>query len=124
GSSLVYIGYLVVSSLQLGATIDYGILLSNRYMENRASSSPTLSAIHAIKTAGVSVTVSALILAVAGYGFGMVSRISAVSEIGILLGRGAVISAAMVLGVLPPLLVICDRLIRHTTSRVRATLAD
>lgn len=115
GTSLVYIGYLVVSSLQLGATIDYAILLSNRYMEFRRKEKPKQAAIMAIKTAGISVTVSALILSVAGFTEGFVSRIPSVSEIGILLGRGAMLSGILVLLLLPVLLVMFDKIIMKTT---------
>ncbi len=115
GSSLVYIGYLVVSSLQLGATIDYAILLTNRYMEYRREESPKQAAVSAIKTAGISITVSALILAVAGFSEGMISQISAISAIGNLLGRGAALSGLLVLLVLPAVLVLFDKAIMHTT---------
>ena len=64
GQSLVFIGYLVVSSLQLGATIDYAILLGNRYMEFRKTQVPKTAAVSAINTAGTTLTVSALILTV------------------------------------------------------------
>lgn len=115
GTSLVYIGYLIISSLQLGATIDYAILLSNRYMEFRKSEKPKQAAIMAIKTGGISVVVSALILSVAGYTEGLVSQIPSVSEIGILLGRGAMLSGILVLTLLPALLVVLDKVIMKST---------
>lgn len=115
GSSLAYIGYLVVSSLQLGATIDYAILLSSRYMDFRRKEEPKQAAVLAVKTAGVSVIISALILTVAGLTEGMLSKIDAISAIGNLLGRGAALSAIMVLLLLPGILVLFDRIIMRST---------
>ncbi|HPT78020.1 MAG TPA: MMPL family transporter [Candidatus Atribacteria bacterium] len=115
GSSLVFIGYLVVSSLQLGATIDYAILITNRYMEFRTTMSPADAAMSAVKTAGNSVIVSALILMTAGFAEGAVSSISSISEIGVLLGRGALLSGLIVLTLLPSLLILLDGVIHRTT---------
>ncbi len=115
GNSLVFIGYLVVSSLQLGATIDYAILITNRYMEFRTIMPPAEAAMSAVKTAGNSVIVSALILTTAGFAEGAVSSISSISEIGILLGRGALLSGLLVLTLLPSLHILLDGVIRKTT---------
>ncbi|MEG0998887.1 MAG: MMPL family transporter [Clostridiales bacterium] len=115
GTQLIYIGYLVVSSIQLGATIDYAILMSHRYMEFREMLPPNESAIRTMQTAGGSVITSALILTVAGMTEGIVSNIESVSQIGFLLGRGAFLSGLLVLVVLPRLLVVCDKLIMKTT---------
>ncbi len=119
GTQLIYIGYLVVSSIQLGATIDYAILMSNRYLEFRASEPPPEAAAHTLQTAGGSVITSATILTVAGLCEAMVSSIPSVSQIGLLLGRGALLSCLMVLFVLPRVLVIFDRLIIKTTLNTR-----
>ena len=115
GAKLAFIGYLVVSSLQLGATIDYAILLSNRYMDFRKSLQPKEAAISAIKTAGISILLSALILSVAGFGFGFVSQIDEISGLGTLIGRGAALSGFMVLTLLPCLLILLDKIIMKTT---------
>ncbi|MEG1887838.1 MAG: MMPL family transporter, partial [Oscillospiraceae bacterium] len=117
GTPLIFIGYLIVSSIQLGATIDYGILITSRYLENRKKYDKTKSVILAIEKSGSSVVVSALILAVAGFTLGIVSKMSAVSDIGILLGRGAALSGAMVLIVLPALIIVFDKLIQKTTLK-------
>ncbi|WP_368294490.1 RND family transporter [Dehalobacter sp. TBBPA1] len=115
GSSLVFIGYLVVSSIQLGATIDYGILMSNRYLEFRKTQKPRDAVLSALNTAGNTVMISALILAVAGFAEGMLSQIKAISDIGILLGRGAALSGLMVLVLLPVLLMTFDKVMMKTT---------
>jgi uncharacterized protein len=115
GKSLVFIGYIIISSLQLGATIDYAILISGRYMESRRTLSPKPAAALAVSKAGPAVLVSALILTVAGLAEGILSEIPSVSEIGILLGRGAALSAVVVLFMLPGLLVLFDKIILKTT---------
>lgn len=115
GSKLLFIGYLVVSSLQLGATIDYAILLTTRYTEFRRLQPPREAAVSAIKTAGPSVVISALILATAGFSYGLLSQIGSISEIGTLLGRGAALSGVLVLTLLPVLLTLLDPVIRVTT---------
>lgn len=117
--SPAFIGYLITSSLQLGATIDYAILIGNRYMEFRQSHPPQKAALEAMDTAGGSVMTSALILTVAGFGEGLLSQISSISQIGVLIGRGAALSGLMVIFVLPPLLVICDKAIMKTTRKPR-----
>lgn len=119
GSSLVYIGYLVISSLQLGATIDYAILLTNRYMEERRLSPPKEAAISALCHAGPSVLVSTLILAGAGFAEALLSKVPSISEIGLLLGRGALLSGGMVLLVLPPLLAMLDKVIMAGTLKTK-----
>ncbi len=115
--SPAFIGYLIVSSLQLGATIDYAILMGNRYMEFRRTLAPKPAAMEAMSAVGGSVMTSALILAVAGFGEGVLSQISSISQIGVLIGRGAVLSGFMVIFILPPLLVISDKLIAKTTRK-------
>lgn len=123
GEKLIYIGYLVVSAIQLGATIDYAILITNRYLEYRPLQSPRDAAISAIGTAGSAATISAMILAIAGFAEGLISKIPSVLEIGTLLGRGALLSLLMVILVLPALLVLFDKAILHTTVGMGAIRA-
>ncbi len=115
GGPVLYIGYLVVTSLQLGGTIDYGILLSSRYLEFRKTLSPAAAMKEAIQKSTVSIVTSSLILASAGFAEGILSAIPAVSGIGILIGRGALLSGAMILFALPSLLLVLDRPIMKTT---------
>ncbi|MEE0776856.1 MAG: MMPL family transporter [Bacillota bacterium] len=115
GTKLVFIGYLVINSIQLGATIDYAILMTSRYLEHRTRMHPEAAALGALQTAGSSVITSALILTAAGTAEGILSSIGSVSQIGYLLGRGALLSGLIVLTVLPRLLVLCDKLIMKTT---------
>lgn len=115
GTKILFIGYMIISAIQLGATIDYAILISNRYKEYRMFKGPKEAAASAVSTAGLSVAVSALILTTAGFAEGLLSAIPSVSAIGVLLGRGAALSGIMVIFVLPGLLVFFDKLIIHTT---------
>ncbi|MBE0700602.1 MAG: MMPL family transporter, partial [Acholeplasmataceae bacterium] len=115
GISTLYIGYLVVMSLQLGATIDYAVLLTNRYMEYRLLLSPKEAMAEAFEKSSISIFVSSIILAIAGFIEGWFSEISSVTEIGMLLGKGAVISALLVFIFLPAILLIFDKLIQKTT---------
>ena len=114
---LVFIGYLIVSSLQLGATIDYAILMASRYIEARATMLPRQAVIEAVHRAGISVLTSALILMAAGLAEAMLSSMEAISAIGLLIGRGAFLSLTTVLLVLPGMLVLFDRPIRLLTWR-------
>lgn len=115
--SLSFVGYMIVSAVQLGATIDYAILLSNRYMDNRRTMEKKEAAIQALENSGWSIITSALILFVAGMGVYIISTVGEVSEMGLLIGRGALLSGSMVFIVLPQLLVIIDHLIVKTTVR-------
>lgn len=115
GFKMAFIGYLVISSLQLGATIDYGILLTNRYKENRAMEDRNSALLSALITSGPSILISAMILATAGFGFGIVSKVSSISELGLLIGRGALLSCIMSLVALPAMLYVFDKFIVKTT---------
>ena len=115
GGSLYYIGYLIISSVQLGATIDYAILLTERYKEKRMEYKKKEAILETIKSCTISIFTSAFILACSGGALGLISTNGVLSQLGILLGRGAVLSFILVLFVLPILLVIFDRLIGITT---------
>ncbi len=116
-TTLHYIGYLIISSVQLGATIDYAILLTSRYMEERKSLAKKQAAHSAIKLTVLSLLTSALILAIAGIILGKISTNLVLSQLGILVGRGAVISFLLVLVVLPALLILFDSVIEKTTAK-------
>jgi len=119
GNTLSFVGYLIVSSVQLGATIDYAILLADRYLEYREILPKRDAAMKAVSTSGGSVFTSFLILGTAGLSLGIVSQTAAISELGTLIGRGAFMSGVMVLILLPQLLVIFDPVIMRTTLRGR-----
>lgn len=114
-TSLHYIAYLIISSVQLGATIDYAILFTDRYLELRRSHPKKEAAFLVIKSCVLSIFTSGIILMIAGTVLGKISSNLVLSQIGSLLGRGAALSFLLVLFVVPCLLVLFDGLIRRTT---------
>ncbi|MBT9137431.1 MAG: Siderophore exporter MmpL4 [Firmicutes bacterium] len=117
GAPLVFIGYMIVSAVQLGATIDYAILLTGRYLEHRQHSDKKVAATWAISDAGNSIITSAAIMGASGFVLGFVSRVPSVATLGTLVGRGAILSCLMVLVVLPHLLLVSDRFLKHSPQR-------
>lgn len=115
GDTLNFIGYLIINTVQLGATIDYGILLTTHYLRHRKEKLPRQAIFAALGETVPSLIVSAGILASAGFALGVTSSISVVALLGFLLARGALISLAMVTCFLPALLVLLDGPIRATT---------
>ncbi len=126
GQSFNFIGYLVVSTVQLGATVDYAILMTDRYLHNRK----TMEKKEAMKTALGSnlpaVLTSAAILSISGFILALTSTNPIISELGTLLGRGTLLSFFMVICVLPELLVLFDKIIQKTTlkSKEKKTLGE
>lgn len=114
-STLNFIGYMIVSSVQLGGTVDYAILLTTRYLDNRKTMVKREAASKAISDAGGSILTSAAILGSAGFILGGVSSIAGISELGILIGRGALLSLLLVLIMLPLFLVLFDQ-VNHWLS--------
>lgn len=116
GQELIYMGYIIVSSLQLGATIDYSILLTGNYLDFRKESNKGEAAIKAIERSALSVFSSGTILTCVGYALYFVSSVQAIADIGRLIGRGALFSVIFVLGLLPALLVLTDKIIFHKSN--------
>lgn len=123
GDSMVYIGYIIVSCLQLGATIDYSILMTNNYMEFRETMGSRESAVTAIAKSAISILTSGGILTVVGYLLYFTSSIQAISQVGRLVGRGALLSMLLVLSLLPALLAAFDKPIRRQQQRAVARRA-
>ena len=119
GDSVVYIGYIIVSCLQLGATIDYSILMSNNYMEMRETMESRQAAVAAISKSALSIITSGGILTVVGYLLYFTSSIQAISQVGRLVGRGALLSMLLVLSLLPALLAAFDKPIRKQQEKAR-----
>ena len=115
GQTLFYIGYLIISTVQLGATIDYAILFSDRYMDFRKTLPKKEAAFMTLRTCTISILTSAAVLTLAGVILGKVSTNGVLSQLGILIGRGAALSFVLVIFVLPTLLILFDRVIRRTT---------
>lgn len=114
-SSLVFVGYLIVSTVQLAATVDYAILLTEAYKENRKEM-PALKAIKVTLDEKIfSIAISASILSSVGFILWITSSNPIVSSIGLLLGRGALLAFIMVVFLLPAMLVVFDKVIEKTT---------
>jgi len=113
--SINFIGYLIVSMVQLGATVDYAILFTNSYLNNRKTLSRKDVMRETISNNLVAVITSAVILSFAGFALALTSNNPIISELGILLGRGTVLSLIMVAFVLPALLDLFDKVIQRTT---------
>lgn len=113
---LFYIGYLIISSVQLGATVDYAILFADRYLENRRTMEKHTAAKHTIKDTALSIITSGSILACAGFMLGTSSN-GLIAQLGILVGRGGLLSMVLVLFVLPSLIAAADGIIQKTTMK-------
>ena len=112
GESFMFNGFIIVSCIQLGATVDYSILLTNNYMYNREHGLEKKSAaIDALQRSILSILTSGTILTVAGYGIYYISSVSAISSLGHLIGRGGLISMCMVILAVPALLTAFDGII-------------
>ncbi len=110
GQPIFFMSYLVCISLQMGATIDYGILLSSHYRRARREGVQVSEALRgALKRALPTVLTSGVILMTAGYIIGKICSVYYISDIGLLLARGTLISVLMVLILLPAVLAVCDR---------------
>ena len=121
GEELTFMGYLMVSSMQLGATVDYSILLTNNYLELRKEiTDKKEAAIAAVSRSCVSILTSGGVLTLVGYALYFVSSISAIGDMGHLIGRGAIFSLVLVLGFLPMLLTIVDKQIFKDQQRFEA----
>lgn len=115
GDIVCYIGYLVINTVQLGATVDYAILFTDHYLQNRKRAFPVTACVMTISETLPSILVSGLILTFAGFLIGLVSANGVISQLGTLLGRGALLSMCMVLFFLPALLSLFDKFIGKTT---------
>ncbi|MEG1998321.1 MAG: MMPL family transporter, partial [Clostridiales bacterium] len=115
GKPIFYLAYLIISSIQLGATVDYAILLASRYLENRNTLLPQAAVCKTLCDTTLSILTSASILSLGGTMLGLLSSNQVISQLGILVGRGAVLSAFLVLFILPALLYFNDALIQKTT---------
>ena len=108
-----YIAYLIISSVQLGATVDYAILMTDRYKENRQTLEKKDAVIKTVSDVFVSIMTSGSAMTVVGLLLGWMSTNQLLAQLGVFIGRGAVFSLAIVLFVLPGLLYLFDRAIMH-----------
>ena len=113
-TNLFFLSYLVVSSIQMGATIDYAIVITNRYMELKTIMSHRDAVIETLNQSFPTILTSGSIMTVSGFLIGMISTNPPISSLGLALGRGTLTSIFLVMTVLPELLILGDTLIERT----------
>lgn len=118
--SIFYIAYLIISSVQLGATVDYAILMTDRYIENRLRLNKHDAVVETISNVTVSILTSGSALVVVGFLLGYISSNQLLAQLGVFIGRGAIFSLLIVLFVLPGLLYIFDRLVMRGSTAAPA----
>ncbi len=121
GQSLPFIAPICISTIQLGATVDYAILMTTRYKTERAAGQDKRTAVTtALSTSIPSILVSALGLFAATFGVAVYSDIDIISSMCSLMARGAIISMFCVVLILPAMLMLFDKIIRATTLGFKA----
>ena len=120
GTPLYFLGYLIVNAIQMGANIDYAIVISSHYQEEKTRMPHKEAIIHALNSAFPTVFTSGSMMAAAGLLIGNMSAQPVVSIMGICIGRGTIISIFLVLFVLPSILVLGDSIIERTTFKIKA----
>ena len=121
GQSLPFIAPICISTIELGATVDYAILMTTRYKAERAAGQGSRDAVvTALRVSTPSIIVSGLGLFAATFGVALYSNIDIIKSMCMLMARGAVVSVLLVLFVLPALLILCDKVICKTTLGMRA----
>ncbi len=123
GQSLPFIAPICISTIQLGATVDYAILMTTRYKAERIGGADKQSAVRtALAASTPSIIVSGLGLFAATFGVALYSDIDIIRSMCMLMARGAVISMACVIFILPALLLLCDGIICKTTLGMKHTV--
>lgn len=119
---IYFIAYLIVSAIQMGATIDYAIVISNRYLQLKQQESLKQAMIDTLNQAFPTIFTSGSILTGAGFIIGAVTGDATVASIGTALGRGTLISIILVLFVLPQILLLGDFIIEKTALTMNISL--
>lgn len=118
-TNIFFLSYLIVSSIQMGANIDYAIVISSRYTELKKTMSIKDAMIETLNQAFPTIITSGAILAIAGLLIGFLSSDVAISSVGICLGRGTLISIFLVMFVLPQILLLGDTIIEKTSFTLK-----
>ena len=116
---LYFLGYLIVQSIQMGANIDYAIVISSHYQELKATMTHKEAIVEALNASFPTIFTSGTILSAAALLIGSISTNPVISILGTCLGRGTIISIVIVLGVLPAILVLSDSIINRTSFRMK-----
>ena len=120
--NLFFLSYLVVSSIQMGANIDYAIVIANRYTELKQEMPLKDAVVESLNQAFPTIVTSGTILASAGALIGVLSTNPSISSIGVCLGRGTLISIFLVMGILPQILLLGDVIIEKSAFTLKARL--
>ena len=125
GTTLPFVGPILISTIQLGATVDYAILMTTRYKQNRLAGMEKKEAVEkAVSSSAQSILVSGTGFFAATYGVGLYSNVAIISSMCRLIARGAVLSVAVVLILLPAVLLFLDPVIIRTTLGMKAARAN
>lgn len=119
GTPLYFLGYLIVNAIQMGANIDYAIVISSHYREMKQTMPHKEAIVHALNSSFPTVFTSGTIMASAGLLIGNMSAQPVVSIMGTCIGRGTIISIFLVLFVLPSILVLGDSIIEKTSFTIK-----
>ena len=122
GQPLYFLGYLIVNAIMMGANIDYAIVISSHYQEQKQYMSHKEAIVHALNASYTTVLTSGSMLASAGLLIGNLSAQPVIAIMGTCLGRGTIISVVLVLFVLPSILVLGDSIIERTSFRIKSPL--
>ena len=121
GQELPFVGPILISTIQLGATVDYAILMTTRYKQNRLGGADRKESVEkAVASAAQSILVSGIGFFAATYGVGLYSDIDMISSMCRLIARGALLSVGVVLFLLPAILMLLDKLIVRSTLDMRS----
>lgn len=120
GTAIFYIAYLIISSVQLGATVDYAILFTERYKEYRESLNKKDAIIQTVSAVFVSIMTSGSVMTVVGFLLGYMTTHGLLSQLGFLLGKGTICSLIIVFFVLPGLLYLLDPLFVRKKKEAKA----
>lgn len=118
-TNIFFLSYLIVSSIQMGANIDYAIVISSRYTELKKTMPIKDAMVETLNQAFPTIITSGAILAIAGLLIGFLSSDVAISSVGICLGRGTLISIILVMFVLPQILLLGDTIIEKTSFTLK-----
>lgn len=121
GQTVFFIAYLIVSAIQMGATIDYAIVISNRYLQLKQQMSLKEAITETLNQSFPTIFTSGSILTCAGFLIGEIASDATVASIGVALGRGTLISIILVLFVLPQILLMGDIIIEKTALTMNIT---
>ena len=119
GTNLYFLGYLIVNSIQMGANIDYAIVISSHYTDLKKVMRPREAIVTALNESFPTIFTSGSILASAGILISVLTTNPVISAIGTCLGRGTVISIVLVMAVLPQILLIGDTIVERTSFDVK-----